>query len=198
MSDTCEIRNRKSAAALAIWLSRPGLCGLPSRFRFCGSAFAVQPPPLHHCRLAARALAAQRRKAASHAGHKGLFAPCLIAAKPGKPCDGGVFRAFYLLLKKERCACNPKAPKSRKPAPATALALENQRHAFHTPSQALTWPPPGLCRLGAAQPFCCPTFIAQLLGLASARLPQKPRGGLRGALGRFLPRFLCVFSLLIR
>ena len=29
------------------------------------------------------------------------FAPALIAAKPQKPCDRGVFRAFYLLLKKE-------------------------------------------------------------------------------------------------
>ena len=26
------------------------------------------------------------------------FAPALIAAKPVKPCDGGVFGAFYLLL----------------------------------------------------------------------------------------------------
>ena len=26
------------------------------------------------------------------------FAPALIAAKPVKPCDGAVFRAFYLLL----------------------------------------------------------------------------------------------------
>ena len=30
------------------------------------------------------------------------FATGLIAAKPVKPCDGGVFGAFYLLLKKER------------------------------------------------------------------------------------------------
>ena len=34
------------------------------------------------------------------------FAPGLIAAKPEKPCDGGVFRAFYLLLKKERNAAS--------------------------------------------------------------------------------------------
>ena len=27
-----------------------------------------------------------------------FFAPDLIAAKPVKPCDGGVFGAFYLLL----------------------------------------------------------------------------------------------------
>ena len=27
-----------------------------------------------------------------------FFAPDLIAAKPVKPCDGAVFRAFYLLL----------------------------------------------------------------------------------------------------
>ena len=32
------------------------------------------------------------------------FATGLIAAKPVKPCDGGVFGAFYLLLKKERLA----------------------------------------------------------------------------------------------
>ena len=32
------------------------------------------------------------------------FAICLIADKPVKPCDGGVFRAFYLLLKKEQNA----------------------------------------------------------------------------------------------
>ena len=31
------------------------------------------------------------------------FAPVLIAAKPEKPCDGGVLGAFYLLLKTERC-----------------------------------------------------------------------------------------------
>ena len=30
------------------------------------------------------------------------FATGLIAAKPVKSCDGAVFRAFYLLLKKER------------------------------------------------------------------------------------------------
>ena len=29
------------------------------------------------------------------------FATGLIAAKPEKPCDGGVFGAFYLLSKKE-------------------------------------------------------------------------------------------------
>ena len=34
------------------------------------------------------------------------FAPGLIAAKPEKPCDGGVFGAFYLLLKKERNAAS--------------------------------------------------------------------------------------------
>ena len=33
-----------------------------------------------------------------------LFAPCLIAAKPVKPCDRGVFEAFYSLLKNERQA----------------------------------------------------------------------------------------------
>ena len=38
------------------------------------------------------------------------FATDSIAAKPVKPCDGGVFRAFYLLLKKERRARNPIAP----------------------------------------------------------------------------------------
>ena len=38
------------------------------------------------------------------------FATDSIAAKPVKPCDGGVFRAFYLLLKKQRRARNPKAP----------------------------------------------------------------------------------------
>ena len=31
-----------------------------------------------------------------------VFATDLIAAKPVKPCDRAVFRAFYLLLKKER------------------------------------------------------------------------------------------------
>ena len=35
------------------------------------------------------------------------FAPALIAAKPEKPCDGGVFGAFYLLLKSERNTCGP-------------------------------------------------------------------------------------------
>ena len=34
------------------------------------------------------------------------FAPGLRAAKPEKPCDGGVFGAFYLLLKKERNAAS--------------------------------------------------------------------------------------------
>ena len=41
--------------------------------------------------------------AASHAPQASLdFAPALIAAKPEKPCDGGVFGGFYSLPKKER------------------------------------------------------------------------------------------------
>ena len=160
----------------------PALAVCLLRFGFRSFAFAVRLSPFSRRRFTAAAspppfgrtgfgLAAPKSR--QPRGPQGAFpAPGLIAAKPGKPCDGGVFGAFYLLLKKERCACDPKAPKSRKPAPATALTLENQRHAFHTPSQALTWPPPGLCRLSAAQPFCSPTFTAQLLGLTSARLPQ--------------------------
>ena len=35
-----------------------------------------------------------------------FIAPGLIAAKPEKPCDGGVFGAFYSLLKKERNAAS--------------------------------------------------------------------------------------------
>ena len=38
------------------------------------------------------------------------FAPALIAAKPGKPCDGGVFRAFCPLLKKEWKRADSPAP----------------------------------------------------------------------------------------
>ena len=38
------------------------------------------------------------------------FAPGLIAAKPGKPCDGGVFRAFCPLLKKEWKRADSPAP----------------------------------------------------------------------------------------
>ena len=37
------------------------------------------------------------------------FAPALIAAKPAKPCDGGVFRALNLLLISERQAANQAA-----------------------------------------------------------------------------------------
>ena len=43
-------------------------------------------------------------------GKPRFFAMGLIAAKPVKPCDGGVFRAFYLLLKKERHTHRKKAP----------------------------------------------------------------------------------------
>ena len=62
---------------------QPG--GGESAFRrgACGAFFAVR-------RLFAAAKAAVR------------FAMGLIAAKPVKPCDGGVFRPFYLLLKQER------------------------------------------------------------------------------------------------
>ena len=41
------------------------------------------------------------------ANHR-FFAPDLIAAKPQKPCDGGVFRAFYLLLFLERAGRCPR------------------------------------------------------------------------------------------
>ena len=45
-----------------------------------------------------------RQSAAAVIIPKGIayFATGLIAAKPEKPCDGGVFRAFYLLLKKKQ------------------------------------------------------------------------------------------------
>ena len=40
-----------------------------------------------------------------------FFATALIAAKPVKPCDGGVFGALNLLLKKERNTPNRAAPR---------------------------------------------------------------------------------------
>ena len=58
-------------------------------------------------RFAARvdfgALARLRPGSESRPANQRFFATALIAAKPVKPCDGGVFEAFYLLSKKE---CN--------------------------------------------------------------------------------------------
>ena len=79
------------------------------------------------------------------------FATALIATKPAKPCDGGVFGAFYLLLflKRNRalgrelrdsgfglwmqvadCELQLRLQTS---GPKTALPQPGLRHAFHTP-----------------------------------------------------------------
>ena len=58
-------------------------------------------------------------------------APGSIAAKPQKPCDGGVFRALNLLLKKERIA--PALLRLRacrtfsRPRPGSGMAAERMR-----------------------------------------------------------------------
>ena len=81
-----------------------------------------------------------------------FFAPCLIAAKPVKPCDGGVFGAFYLLLKTERntlggdCAFHATgralnrlwgtARKARHAAPA----ITRKRAPGHAGAAACRWP----------------------------------------------------------
>ena len=49
-----------------------------------------------------------------------IFAIALIAAKPVKPCDGGVFWAFDLLLKKERKALVPVSGRAGVPFAAQA------------------------------------------------------------------------------
>ena len=46
-------------------------------------------------------LARLRPGSESRPANQLFFATALIAAKPVKPCDGGVFEAFYLLSKKE-------------------------------------------------------------------------------------------------
>ena len=64
--------------------------------RMAGGCRAAAGPAAVHCFAAVRA---SRRFA--------CFAIGLIAAKPVKPCDGGVFGALNLLLKKEQSAPAP-------------------------------------------------------------------------------------------
>ena len=64
------------------------------------------------------------------ADRKALFlAPALIAAKPVKPCDGGVFGAVFLLLKKEHKERNPKR-RSRRYLAANVCSLPFVRAAW--------------------------------------------------------------------
>ena len=69
--------------------ARPVCGGSPTPFSAASKQKAVTKRPSN-----------SRRRAGSDSGS----APNLIAAKPVKPCDGGVLGAFYLLLKKERNA----------------------------------------------------------------------------------------------
>ena len=105
-------------------------------------------------------------------------APGSIAAKPQKPCDGGVFRAFYLLLKKERSA--PALPRLR------------ACRTFSRPRPGCDWAavrpllfdrsPPGPFAARLSPHGCAGSGTAN-----EARRPKgrTPRGGLRGAFERF-------------
>ena len=104
-----------------------------------------------------------------------FFATGLIAAKPQKPCDGGVFGVFYLLLKKERNEAGRAADGLLSPKPGALLDGQSaQPTATKAPRKAR--PCPGFC--------CCPhpTVCAGFAtGLIAAK-PVKPcDGGVFGA-----------------
>ena len=80
------------------------------------------------------------------------FAPGLIAAKPQKPCDRGVFRAFYLLLKKE----------SNTPCPG-CIRLAWALFAISSPGQ-----------------LALPATLAAAAGRRSAKSRQTGRAGAGG------------------
>ena len=108
------------------------------------------------------------------------FAPGLIAAKPEKPCDGGVFGAFYLLLKKEQCACNPKAQK-RRSACRLAFTARPSRFAFCDSAFAVSLLRFGFRRSAAAAsppPLHRRHLAARALAAqrrkAASPLPQRP------------------------
>ena len=96
------------------------------------------------------------------------FATGLIAAKPEKPCDGGVFGAFYSLLKKER-----------KQADTPALPFTGPRLRAH--GQPSIGPLPG---------FHGPAAVADLG--AAARRPKDRK--LQGKSPVALPVSFCALS----
>ena len=185
MSDSRAIRKRKSAAALAMWLSRPGLCGLPfavrlSRFRFCGSTFAVQPPPLH------------RRRFTAAIWPHGLW-PRSAEKPPATRVARGFSRSWF---------DSSQARKTVRWRRFRGLLFAPEKRAMRTCSvcpvfvlSAPFTPRPGF-DLTAVRPSWpdCTSWLWRCVAAA-----EKPHGGrLRDALGRFFPHLSCVFSLLIR
>ena len=90
-------------------------CRVRSRLAIC--------PWMRKVRIGARLQGGLRRCGACHglcfAKHC-FFAPCLIAAKPVKPCDGGVFWIFYLLLVSEQAARRARlSPNQTQPEPSS-------------------------------------------------------------------------------
>ena len=71
-----------------------------------------------------------------------FFAPALIAAKPVKPCDGGVFEGLNLLSKKEQnariaaCQSRPNHPPPGRSASAFDVWLLPTRRRIHRNSHA--------------------------------------------------------------
>ena len=104
-----------------------------------------------------------------------FFATGLIAAKPEKPCDGGVFGVFYLLLKKERNEAGRAADGLLAPKPGALLGGQSaQPAATKAPRKAR--PCPGFCC--CPHPPACAGFATGLI----ADKPQKPcDGGVFGA-----------------
>ena len=139
MSDSRAIRKRKSAAALAMWLSRPGLCGLI--FAVCprGFAFAVQLSPFSRRRFttavwphglwprsaekppatrAARGFfrswfdSSQARKTVRWRHFRGLLFAPENRAKNARPCRAGALRS---------CKYPAGSQQTVRPTPAAAL-----------------------------------------------------------------------------
>ena len=91
-----------------------GLRFVPAALALCGfKAWALPASPASRaaCRAKARSISpgapfitAASQSAAVASRKPTHFATTSIAAKPVKPCDRGVFGAFYLLLKKEQTA----------------------------------------------------------------------------------------------
>ena len=115
----------------------------------------------------------ERPHATRGARRKGLFlAPALIAARPVKPCDRGVFRALNLLRKKERQARNPQAAQRGLAGRCLSAAVSGFDFAARLPKS----------RKPCGGPQC--VFLAT--GLIAAR-PVKPcDGGVLGALNSLL------------
>ena len=139
-------------------------------------AAGVLPPTLFH---AFRPLCPGAGQVSESSRRLPFFATGLIAAKPQKPCDRGVFGAFYLLLKKERNMASWTLAllrmKSFAPKPGALLDGQSAQPAATKPPRKAR-PCPGFCC--CPHPAVCAGFAT---GLIAAK-PQKPcDGGVFGA-----------------